>query len=273
MAKEPEWALGTRLIFTTEKAWGPTEKQRPPFPTEGRADVTTDKEGRFVVPIIAEGRLSMIEVILDDKLPVRPELPRFVDLSAGTTTVLELPMRRLVDIRGSILAQDTGQPLPGIEIHVYYGEFRQGTDVVSDAKGQFSARVLPGEVSFQPLTLAKTKYLQLGSPKSHHVPEDADGFELPAIEVVPSVPVDGRLVDQDDVPVADSEVIAYFDNYLCSAATTDKDGRFTLPKMPVSIDLGEVTYRVALSIGETRFMHDGGVEIIGVNPLVLRVKR
>ena len=91
--------------------------------------------------------------------------------------------------------------------------------------------------------------------------------------MVPAVPVDGRLVDQNDSPVADSEVIAFFDNYLCSTAKTDDDGQFRLPKMPESINLGEATYRVALSLGETRFMDDSGVEIIGVKPLVLRVKR
>jgi hypothetical protein len=215
----------------------------------------------------------MLETVLDDELPVRPELPEFVDFSAGETTVLEMPMRPLVDIRGSVLAEDTGEPLPGVEIHVYYGRFRQGTDVVSDAKGRFSARVLPGRVRFQPMNLSKTKYLQLGSPTWHDVPDGADGSDLPAIEVVPSKPLDGRLADQDDSPVADARVIAYYASWLCSAATTGKDGRFTLPKMPVSVDPDEATYRVQLGIGETRFMRDGGVQITQSDPFVLRVRR
>ncbi len=275
IAEKPEWARGIRIVFTTEQAWGtgPEPEHRPPWPAEGRADVTTNDEGRCVVPIIAEGRLSMIETVLDDKLPVRPELPRFVDLSVGETTVLALPMLPLVDIRGSILAEDTGKPLPGVEIHVYYGTFRQGTDVVSDAKGRFTARVLPGRVRFQPMNLYKTKYLQFGQPPWYDVPEDADDFELPPIEVVPSEPLDGRLVDQDDRPVADAQVIAYYANWLCSTAKTDKDGRFTLRKMLVSIDPDEATYRVKLGIEERRFMRNGGVEIIQADPFVLRVKR
>ena len=298
IAEKPEWAHGIRLVFTTEQLRrttkkqrtlrGTTEKQRPPRPTEGRADVTTDKEGRFVVPIIAEGRIIMLQAVLDDKLPVRPELPprlvgntlpvrseqsSFVDLSAGKTTVLEIPMCRLVDIRGSILAEDTGKPLPGVKIHVYYGRFRQGTDVVSDAKGQFSARVLPGRVRFQPMSLSKTRYLQLGEPQWHNVPDGADGFELPAIKAVPSKPLVGRLVDQDGSPVADAKIIAYYSNWLCSTATTGKDGQFLLLKMPLSVDPDKATYRVQLGIGETRFMRHGEVEILQVDPFVLRVER
>ena len=66
IAEKPEWAHGKRFLFTTEKPFSPTERGRPPWPTEGIADVTTDKEGRFVVPTIAEGRLRMQHAVLDD---------------------------------------------------------------------------------------------------------------------------------------------------------------------------------------------------------------
>ena len=74
------------------------------------------------------------------------------------------------------------------------------------------------------------------------------------------------------MPVGEAEVIAYYGNWLCSVATTGKDGRFTLPKMPVSVEADEATYRVRVSFGETRFMRDGGVEI-ETDPFVLRVRR
>ena len=67
----------------------------------------------------------MVETVLDEALPVRPELPRLVDLKAGSTTEIRMPTVRLVNIRGSILAEDTGEPLQGIKLHVYYGQFRQ----------------------------------------------------------------------------------------------------------------------------------------------------
>jgi hypothetical protein len=273
IADKLEWARGIRLLFTSEQPFGSRRESRPPWPTEGRGDLTTDADGRFVVPIIAAGRLSMIDTVLDAELPVRPKLAQRVDMPAGETTVLEIPMDGLVDIRGSVVAQDTGEPLARVELHVYYGRFRQGTDVTSDAKGQFSARVLPGKVRFQPMNLDKTKYLQLGSPKWLDVPSDANNLELPAIVGVPSKPLDGRLVDQSNSPVADARVFAYYDNWLCSTASTGKDGRFQLPKMPVSVDADEATYRVELGVGETRHMRNGGVDIMHASPFVLRVNR
>lgn len=272
IAAKPEWARENRLVFTTEENW----KQggaRPPWPTEGHADVTTDEDGRFEIPVIAAGRLSMLDTVIDETLPVRLDLPERGELPAGETTVFELPMLKLVDIRGSILAEDTGEPLKGIKVHVYYGKMRQGTDVVSNAKGQFSARVLPGRVRFQPMNLHSTNYLQFGSPRPQQVSADANGFELPPIKVVPSKPVDGRLVDEDGAPVAQAEVIAYYRNWLCSAAKTERDGRFTLPKMPTAVKPEEASYRVVLGVGETRYMRDDGVAIIEGESFSLRVRR
>ena len=272
IAEKPEWARGIRLVFTTEEkliAGG----RRPPWPTEGRGDATTDENGRFEIPVIAAGRLSMIDTVIDERLPVRPQLPQRFELPAGETTVVELQMRQLVDIRGSIVAKDTREPLPGIEVHISYGGFWQGTNAVSDAKGQFSARVLPGQVRFQPMNLSQTNYLHLGARRPHNVPQDAVSVVLRPIEVVPCKPLGGRLVDQDDLPVDDAQVFAIYGNRVCSWATSGKDGRFELPKIPLSVEPDKATYRVVLGIGETRYMGDGGVEILQSDPFALRVKR
>lgn len=122
------------------------------------------------------------------------------------------------------------------------------------------------------MNLSRTKYLQLGRPKSYEVPADSDGFQVPAIRVVASKPLGGRLVDVANSPIAGASVIAYYDNWLCSWAKTDDDGRFRIPKMPVKIRTDEANYRVVLRDDETRFMHDGGVSIVQASPLTLRVK-
>ena len=269
IADDPKWARALRLIFTSEERF---RGARPPWPTEGYADVATDLKGRFVVPVIASGRLR-IETVIDEDGPVRPVLPQLIEATAGETTKIEIPMRELVGVQGSIVAKDTGEPLVGVKLHVYYGEFRQGTDVISDAQGRFTARVLPGRIRLQPMNLSKTKYLQLGSPQWHDVPDDADGFQLPVIEVVASIPLEGRLVDQDNLPVADARVTAYYKNWLCSTANTRDDGRFQLPKMPVSVAARDATYRVTLGVGEMRSMRKGEVNIIDRSPFTLRVKR
>ena len=80
--------------------------------------------------------------------------------------------------------------------------------------------------------------MQLGEPKEYDVPDDADGFELPVIEAVPSKPLDGRVVDQNDSPVADAEIFASYSGWLCSTVKTGKNGRFKLPKMPLSVGAG-----------------------------------
>ena len=275
-ADNPEWVRGIRIIFTTEKAWeaGRRPGHQPPWPTEGHADVVTDHEGRYVVPKIAEGQLSMVQTVLDENLPVRPVLPPpSVRLLESDTTELDLPMCRLVDIHGSIIVKDTGEPLSGIKINVHYGNYRQGTDVVSDANGRFTARVLPGLVNYYLLNLSNTKYLQFGRPQPYEALEDEDENEMPPIEVMLSEPLDGRLIDENDQPVADATVIAYHSDSLCSSARTKKNGQFTLPKMPVGNKANRATYRVIFDPEGRRFMNKGEVEIVEASPLVIRVTR
>ncbi|QDT10931.1 hypothetical protein [Planctomycetes bacterium K23_9] len=269
------WCGGIKLHFSTEKPFAAGKTKRPPWPTEGKATAVTDKTGRFVVPVIAEGRVRIEHSILSNDVHARPLFPD-ARLVEGLATKLEIPMQRLVPIRGAIIAKETRMPMKGIKIHVYYGSYRQGTDVVSDANGEFAAWVLPGKVRFQPMNLSATKYSQLGAPKQNEVPEDVpedEAFELPAIEVVPTEPLQGLLVDQDDKPVAEARVIAYYNNYLCSSATSDADGKFLLGKFPTQIDFKHATYRVVLDEHETRHMRDGDVQIEPTQTLKIQVRR
>ncbi len=126
------------------------------------------------------------------------------------------------------------------------------------------------------MNLYKTKYIQLGSPKQNEVPDDVpedEAFEVPPIEVVPTEPMKGLLVDQDGKPVAKARVITHYKNWLCSSATSDANRKFTLGKMPIGIDFRDATYRVKLDEHETRHMRDDGVQIAPTETLKIQVRR
>ena len=194
IADRPEVVRGVRMIFTTQgygmgnnvffpkKAAPPS----PPWPADGFAEAKTDERGRFVVPIIAHGDL-LVEVRLDEDLPLRPIIPDHLTVSAGLTTNLEFHMVPTVPVRGSIRAKDTGKPIAGALIHIYYGVHRQGADAVSDAQGRFAARVLPGRVGLQVIYMPE-KYAHPGNgpTRPYVVPAGAKVFDLPPLEIAPS---------------------------------------------------------------------------------------
>jgi len=112
---------GIRLIFTSNEH----EQSGGSPPTEGYADVKSDEHGRFVVPAIAVGNVR-IDAFVNEKQPLRPRLPASLSVQADRITSLEVPMVPTVVVRGSVRVKDTGRPVPGALIHIYYGVGCQG---------------------------------------------------------------------------------------------------------------------------------------------------
>ena len=151
IADPPETARNARLFFSTEdRRAKPTEgdeifrkewldlhpKERAiPWPTEGNAEVKSDKEGRFVVPALAEGELEIYGNVNENQ-PLRPRLPEHVRSGSGATTLLEIPLVPTVPVRGSVREKGTGKPLPGVLIYISYGVERQGARRGYRRKGQ-----------------------------------------------------------------------------------------------------------------------------------------
>jgi|GEM_PF-3335591 len=269
---KPEWLSGVRVFMQTMPPLRGDNASYPPFPTRAYAEAVTNERGEFSMPLVADGNVEILHVSIDESLPVRPQLPGFTQLNAPTD--LELPLVELVEIEGSVVTSN-GNPLKDkdIKLHVYYGNNWQGTDVYTDADGEFVAWVMPGNVRFQPQNLYKTNYLQFGSPKPIEVPEGDGVFEVPPIELVKAKPASGKLISQETgKPIAGVEVITYYDNWLCSSAKTNESGEFELKKIPESVEADELTYRIELALDDLRHMRNGDVKIESSSPVVVSVK-
>ncbi len=233
--------------------------------TRGHAIVFADADGRFVIPEIASGNLRVL-VVVDQNLPVRPRLPKYVHVAANETTKVEIPLERAVRVRGSIRVKETGQPVASARIHIGYGVFRQGDLVVSDEAGRFETYVLAGDVR-QHAIFMPGEFLQLGTSRQqrHAVPADADLFELPPIEVLTTTTVEGRLIDETGKPVAGALV----DGRPYGSGTSDEQGNFTLHRVPPNA--GFEGYDVYVREGDRRLRVTASV--VQERPLILRIDR
>jgi beta-lactamase regulating signal transducer with metallopeptidase domain len=278
IADKPEWVRGVRIILNTEKLDAPA----PPWLTEGCADVESDAEGRFEVPAIAAGRIFYRGVLMNEKLPVRPKLPEddlsgerpeFVHVDAERTTLLRFPMIRVVDVLGTVRAKDTHEPIPGLKIIIQYGTGCQNADAISDAEGRFKAQVLPGPIRIYAMDRSE-KFIQWGSGESFEVPQQAGEFNLLPLELERAKTITGRLVDEQDQPIADAMVNILVENRrygLGKSSKSDVNGQFKLTGVPATIDAAKTTYEVHMPASRQPL----GIkpEIIRTNPLVLRVKQ
>lgn len=289
IAGPPETGRNVWLFFSTEDRRAKTteydanirkewlalhpERRSVPWPTEGRAEVKSDTDGRFVVPALAEGDLE-IYVAVSENQPLRPRLPEHVRLGSGATTVLEIPLVSTVRVRGSVREQGTAKPLPGTLVFISYGVGHQGASAVSDAQGDYTAQVLPGRVSFQIIAMPRG-YAQVGGswngdvdfPNDEiDVPKGVKEFDLPPAEVAPTKDIQGRLVDEHDRPVSKVRlwIVGANRHRHYGYGNSDSSGKFTLYDVPTTIDASTANYEWASDTDSNK------CEVLKTNPLVLR---
>ncbi len=276
-AERPEWVRGVTILLDGKH---PLEAPVDPAPgprTKGHALVFSDAQGKFVVPEIAMDFVR-VHTIVDQALPVRPRLRKNIRVSAGETTTVNIPLEPAVHVRGVIRVKGTGEPLGNARIHIGYGRPAEGDMVVSNEDGKFETYVLAGE-AYQQVIAMPGDFIQLdgGFSDRFNVPAVADHFDLPPIEVVRAHSIQGRVIDKNNRPVADLKISGETAKRAYGFATSDKDGRFTMTRVPPKAELEFIGFSKKIG-GERMFalssLGDGRMFellIVQADPLVLRV--
>ncbi|HEX4070024.1 MAG TPA: M56 family metallopeptidase, partial [Planctomycetaceae bacterium] len=264
IADDPRWVRSIHLLYSTQPPpGGPTvpvtlsdgtKEERVIYKTEGEALVETDAQGHFQIPEIAAGA-SRIEVIdLPASSPVAPRMPSGLFVEAGETAHVDIPMEKLVRVKGTVRTDDPQSPVAGAEISVHYGKWFQEDVVTSDNRGHYEARVLPGSVYMR----VRSKHPEIGAgyeenpmlwPKKVSVPAGGAEFELPPIVLVSTETRTGTLIDQDGRPIASARVWGMRGDRPCGAAETNGSGDFSL-RLPKK--LGMDSYEVLQLHGRKR---------------------
>jgi hypothetical protein len=233
----------------------------------GVALLKVDDEGRFVVPEIAAGHVEVF-ASGDKRLPVRARLPKrgALTLLEKETETIEIPLEMGVRVHGIVRAKDSQKPLAGVTLSVRYGVGIQGDQAVTDEKGEYSTIALAGE-TYVHLIALPAGYQQLGAPwdERRTVPSDAQEYEWPLIEVVPSTKIFGKLINRDGKPMARVSINGVVGNRRYGSGKTDETGVFTLTDVPEGIQLEKFEIW-------TRDEHFEGV-IETKEPLVVQVKK
>ena len=271
VAAQPELFRGMSVSITTRQRTTAVERKKNlanSLQASGQAELHVDADGRFVVPAIAAGDVTLDAQIADERLPVRPRVIENdqVKVVPGRTTRIEISMEMLVKVHGLIRAKVTGKPVADAAIFVNSDHFRD--EVRSDANGRYTARVLPGDVHVGVIGVPSNDVRQSQDSRQarYDVPDDATDFELPAVEVEKCKNVAGLLLDKDGKPAPTSSVQAFSGEKMYFVIAW-KEGKFEFRDVP------EGTVFDRFQIGSTgpnaRFVP---FTIQSQDPLVLRLK-
>jgi hypothetical protein len=202
----------------------------------GSADVACDEQGRFEIPAIAAGRLSLrLEFDPAKDPPWRGEVPGGLIVRAGLATEVTIPMRQTIKVRGTVREKGTNRPIPGVKIALN-GHHGGDRFVLTDATGRFAGRILR-DVSQPygwPLRFATPLFQPADMMEApQRMPQaEMTELDLPPTELRRGADVRGDVRGEDSRPIAGAEVEGIWYSSQGAAqsalARTDRSGGFVL---------------------------------------------
>ncbi len=134
----------------------------------GFASVVSDDQGRFTVPAIASGMLSL-SIDLRWDLPWRSLLPNRPPVQPGTTTELTIPLKPAALVKGVVQEIGSGRPVAGVGVAVVMDI--ETPLAPSDAEGRFSAYIAPGMARAYAVGMPRGYYSPSNRVNSQPLPE------------------------------------------------------------------------------------------------------
>ena len=240
-AEDPKSVAGLRVQVVSNSGGRGGE-------TVGLSQTLTDASGRFEVPRIAAGSLT-VRVRPGEGSPDLPARVVRRDLESGRSVDVEVPLRRGVRVTGVATDDRDGRPIEGAVVSVVPSGPSEPSRVRTDAQGRYETFVPAGLVSYRVLKVPAPYLCPPGfvGPRPVEVPPGIARFELPTITLTRGEDLKGSVVDEEDRPVGGAKVVAswtMFDGRIraprSESATTKADGSFVLGPVAPDAELSLV---------------------------------
>ncbi|XZE18939.1 M56 family metallopeptidase [Pirellulaceae bacterium SH449] len=264
IADQPEWVQNVKIYFRSDEM----NTVRDP---RGVAEVTTNELGEFHVPKIISQSSLRVTVMIDPQLPVRPRIPMSLSVQEGETYEFNIPLVHAPMVIGKVVTKAEGAPVADAQISLYYGGpyvsvssglGTQSERVVTDERGEFRGRVLPGNMTVHFFSLPnRLVRLRPRLETAYAIPSDVEEFTLPTFEVLGSKELTGILLGTDGQPAKETKVFASHEMSTYAQEDTDSQGRFQL-WVPEGLDF---TFEAIGAWGRIP------VQIVQADPLVLQI--
>ena len=199
----------------------------------GYGSATTDDEGRFVLPEIAPGGLSL-SVVAPGESDLLPDLSNVPAVRQDRQNAIEIPIRRSATVTGLVRERDTGKPVAGMRLVLFPPGQSSGVNTSTGADGRYTFRSLAGKARVW-TSEAAPGYAMRHFNRELEVPAGPASVEVAVIELTPAVPLRGEVRSETDEPIGGAKVAA---EWVMSAdgksegysnhATADAGGGFVL---------------------------------------------
>lgn len=177
----------------------------------GLAEVVTDDEGQYEVSALAAGSLTLNvtepEAAGADSVYLSPQTTGPA-VDAGQTTTFEIPLRRAVAVTQEVREQEGDAPVAGVRISMWPGLPSAGTGA-TDSMGSLLVHILPGLVAPTAIRIP-SPYYPPDHPIGAEIAESTDVVSLKMMRLARGVSVRGRVVDENEGPLAGAEIVGFW---------------------------------------------------------------
>ena len=237
--------------------------------TSAEVEVETNAAGEFSIPTFPIGPYHVHSNLTG---PWMLALPKALSLRVDRQDDIDLDVVRGIQMKGRLVVRGTDRGVRNARISIRSGDRQENQiAVTSDANGEYSAFVLAGErLTIQIYVLDFSEplmYPSVGQPIL--VPQAAKEFVVPVISLEPAKIWKGKLIDENDKPIAGRYVVPFRGLDLASPARTDANGVFQLL---LGAGVEPASWNIIWNWGEAK-RETIPAETVSEKPLVLRVKR
>lgn len=221
----------------------------------GTALVTTDDQGRFEIPALAEGYLTLSCRPRGD-LPYRTkDIPRTL-VRADRPNDIKVAVDRACRVEGTVVDRQSGAPIAGVRIAPNMQQAGFLEHCFADDNGRFAMHLPAGQYQLRIASLPRAyaitpnaEYRQINVMPGEK-PTTVDPCEV--IKAEP--PLRGRVVDERGQAVAGASVTGVWEVSLANSygiydglATSDSNGNFELERIPPLVEVKLSAQRAALA--------------------------
>lgn len=247
----------------------------------GDSEIQPDKAGHFSIPHMATGSIRIFSYEPDD-FPLRADPPReAIVVSAGATSILNIPLNRAIRVSQLFRDADSKRPLRNIEVHFQHQNLKTRTR--TDNAGLINVLLLPGTRYHRYVEIPEGYIAFKGrasAPYHAKIPAGVDQHMLETDEYRLGRTVEGVVLDATGKPMADAQVKATWiqpieahrpdvEEVKVSASSqpegtklayghTDKLGRFTITGIDPQVEFTLTPLRAGVALNDS--VHIGANE-------------
>lgn len=265
-AEDMSLAKGVRVHVETVRHFAVGGKTPP----GGDFDMVTDENGKFVISEIAIGELTVEIQFRKSETGIIPSVPPAMKVDLGQTEKWVVPFIRGVQVRGKVVDKDFGKGADNVPVSLRFGVYRQGATAWTNADGEYSSYVLPGEVRIALDQFASDFVAVDKKNEALTIESKGEIVELPTLNVYKTILVKGRLLDGSGKGIVGKSIGGICDGVRYGYSQTGADGNFVI-RLPQNRVYSYETWTQGLTtLPETPPVK---AEIVTENPLVLRMAK